>query len=478
MSSKTNKKCCRDKCSLRNCSIRNLFYQYLFNYPSTRSTGSDNVNGSNSLTESAGSDNVSENNCPKCGCIKLYDEWCEICEHAFFKSNFQNWTSGNEIIDNFIRDTQLLATTKFNYLEWIPYSSLNVIELIGRGGFGEVHSAMWIDGPRTKWNTEKKGWERYSNVKVAIKKIVDTNMEDFTELFKELKAHLMSNNQVVGRFNVLRAYGITYNPETKKYMMVMTLADDGDLSDYLQKHFSTLTYIKQIEILYDIAIGLTQIHKSGLIHRDLHCRNVMCQGIKDRSLGRGEEYRFVIGDLGHATLPIKDIDANKVFGVLPYIAPEILGKKQYTQAADVYSFGILMWEILTGLKAFGEFAHDSSLINRVYSGSRPEIPSNTPKLYADLMKKCWCKDIKERPSAHELYMTIGTWLNQCLYVPNSKIAKELKKCDELRSRVQQQELYPNNFPYSTTHDVSELLESIKYELPEMPDLEIPESLNN
>ncbi|CAG8757066.1 23934_t:CDS:2, partial [Gigaspora rosea] len=55
---------------------------------------------------------------------------------------------------------------------------------------------------------------------------------------------------------------------------------------------------------------------------------------------------------------------------------------------------------------------------------------------------------------------------------------ELKKCDELRSRVQQQELYPNNFPYSTTHDVSELLESIKYELPEMPDLEIPESLNN
>ncbi|RIB20792.1 kinase-like domain-containing protein [Gigaspora rosea] len=234
-----------------------------------------------------------------------------MVRNMFFKSNFQNWTSGNETIDYFLRETQLSATTKFNYLEWIPYSSLNVIEFIGRGGFGEVHSAMWIDGPRTKWNTEKKGWERYSNVKVAIKKIVDTNVEDFTELFTELKAHLMSNNQIVGRFNVLRTYGITYNPETKEYMMVMTLADDGDLSDYLQKHFSTLTYIKQIEILYDIAIGLTQIHKSGLIHRDLHCRNVMCQGIKDRSQGRGEEYRFVIGDLDHATLPIKDNDANK-----------------------------------------------------------------------------------------------------------------------------------------------------------------------
>ncbi|RIB20091.1 kinase-like domain-containing protein, partial [Gigaspora rosea] len=408
------------------------------------------------------SDNVSENNCPKCGCKKLYDEWCETCEHAFFESNFQKWTSGNETIDNFIRETQLSATNKFNYLEWIPFSSLNVIELIGKGGFSEVHSAIWIDGPRTKWNARKKVWERYSNVKVAIKKIVDTNVEDFTELFTELKAHLMTSNQIVGRYNVLRVYGITYYPALNAYSMVMELADDRDLSKYLQIHFSTLTYIKQIEILYDIATGLTQIHKSGLIHRDLHCRNVMCQVIKDRSQGRGEEYRFVIGDLGHATLPIKNDDDSEVFGL-------------YTQAADIYSFGILMWEILTGLKPFGEFAHDSSLIKRVYSGSRPEIPSNTPKLYSDLMQKCWCKDFKERPSAHELYMTIGTWLNQCLYVPNSEIAKELKKCDELRSRVQQQELCMDNFKYSITHDISEL---INVELSEIStDFEIPDNID-
>ncbi|CAG8742733.1 16993_t:CDS:2, partial [Gigaspora margarita] len=203
----------------------------------------------------------------------------------------------------------------------------------------------------------KKSWERYSNVKVAIKKIVESNMEDFTDLFKELKAHLMSNDQIIGRFNVLRVYGITYNPESKMYMMVMELAAGGDLSIYLQTHFSILTYIKQIEILYDIATGLTQIHRSGLIHRDLNCRNVMCQVIMYRSQGRGEECRFVI-------------------------------------------------------------------------------------------------DIKERLSAHELYMAIGTWLNQCLYVPRSEIAKELKKCDELRSKLQQQELCPDNFPYSTAHDVS------------------------
>ncbi|CAG8817529.1 29522_t:CDS:2, partial [Racocetra persica] len=119
--------------------------------------------------------------------------------------------------------------------------------------------------------------------------------------------------------------------------------------------------------------------------------------------GRDEEYRFVIGDLGQATPPKKD--DNQVFGVLPYIAPEVLCEKPYTQAADICS------------------------------GLRPEIPSNTPKLYADLMQRCWDGNIEKRPSALEIYSTIGTWLNQCLFVPNSNIAKEFKRGDELNTKL-------------------------------------------
>ncbi|CAG8764074.1 9703_t:CDS:1, partial [Dentiscutata heterogama] len=60
--------------------------------------------------------------CNKCGSQKLLDEWCDKCDREIFESNFPNWTSGNEVIDNFIRETQLSATTKFNFLEWIPFS--------------------------------------------------------------------------------------------------------------------------------------------------------------------------------------------------------------------------------------------------------------------------------------------------------------------------------------------------------------------
>ncbi|CAG8785180.1 15839_t:CDS:1, partial [Cetraspora pellucida] len=124
-----------------------------------------------------------------------------------------------------------------------------------------------------------------------------------------LKSYLTSNNQVSGRSATLRTYGMTRDPKSKGYMMVMTLADYGDLSAYLKKEFSAFTYIHKLEILYDIATGICQIHESGLVHRDLHSRNVMCQGIKNRSLGRGENHRFVIGDFGRA-IPPRNVDNN------------------------------------------------------------------------------------------------------------------------------------------------------------------------
>ncbi|RIB07654.1 kinase-like domain-containing protein [Gigaspora rosea] len=453
-----------------------------------------NVNLQTSSNTTSNSKNTTTKNydyihyCHKCGGQKLHDEWCEKCDREIFKSNFPSWTSENEVIDNFIRETQLSATTKFNFLEWIPFSSLTDIEPIGKGGFGEVFSAKWIDGPRTKWNVEKEVWERYSNVNVALKSLIELKEKDFTsELFKELKSHLKSNDQVVGRFNILRTYGMTRDPTSKAYMIVMTLADDGDLSAYMKKHFSALTFVKRLDMLYDMATGLCQIHGSGLMHRDLHSGNVMCQRLKGRDPGRAEEYRFVIGDLGQATPPKKD-NGNQVFGVLPYIAPEVLCGKPYTQAADVYSFGILMWEILTGLKAFCDVMHDPSLmVNIVLSEARPDIPMSTPKLYADLMKRCWNGNAEERPDAHEIYSTIGTWLNQCLYAPNSKIALEFKRGDELLKTPLLQTLNPNNFLYSTYHDTKALrmkLEELNEKTSAVIDnknssnFEIPDSIEN
>ncbi|CAG8559095.1 18772_t:CDS:2, partial [Acaulospora morrowiae] len=295
--------------------------------------------------------------CQRCHSTKLDGEWCSSCDPQYFIDNFSSWTSGNSDVNRFIQNTQRNASNKFNFLEWIPYKSLKDIKLIGSGGFGTIYSAKWIDGPRSKWLAETKEWGRYANVLVALKSIT---LKDYATLFDELQCYLTSNKNVLGRINTLRIYGMTQNPdEPENYMMVMLLADDGDLNKYITKKFSELTYFKKLEILFDIITGLLQIHETGLVHRDLHRGNVLCQRFVKLDEGR-DEYRFVIGDLGPKEIP------------------------------------------------------------------------DIPRSYDILMKKCWEPKPDNRPSAREIYVTIGIWLQKLNFAQHTGISQEFLAADKKR----------------------------------------------
>src|SRR6266511_3689801 len=95
----------------------------------------------------------------------------------------------------------------------------------------------------------------------------------------------------------------------------------------------------------------------------------------------------MIGDLGLCQkLVDKKDDQNEIFGVVPYIAPEVLSGKPHTQRSDIYSFGMIMWEYATGKKPFYNRSHNHGLIPDVLEGKRPEISKDTPEFYIDLMK--------------------------------------------------------------------------------------------
>src|SRR6185369_8551507 len=100
---------------------------------------------------------------------------------------------------------------------------------------------------------------------------------------------------------------------------------------------------------------------------------------------------------------------SRTYGVLPYIAPEVLNKYQYSQASDIYSVGIIMWVILTGKIPFANRAYDSELAVDIFNGLRPKISKDTPQCYIDLMKKCWHKDPAKRPSALFIYFASEKW---------------------------------------------------------------------
>src|SRR4051794_35853087 len=160
-------------------------------------------------------------------------------------------------------------------------------------------------------------------------------------------------------------------------MLVLQYAKDGNLSSYLKQNFADITWQKRLEILYALAKGLNSIHEKNLIHGNLYGGNVLV----DNSL-------ILISDPGVTRyLPSKN---NGAYGVLPFLAPELLKNKPYTTASDIYSFGMIMWELITGKAPFADRAYDEELAAEICKlGLRPEIPTDIPESYTKLLEQCW-----------------------------------------------------------------------------------------
>ncbi|GBB91675.1 hypothetical protein RclHR1_19030001 [Rhizophagus clarus] len=134
-----------------------------------------------------------------------------------------------------------------------------------------------------------------------------------------------------------------------------------------------------------------------------------------------------IGDLGLCRPVTSLLKEHDIYGVIPFIAPEVLRGNPYTQASDIYSFSMIMWEFTSGVQPFINRDHDLELSVSIGKGERPEIIENTPQCYVDLMEKCWNEDPLKRPSAKEISQIISKWIfREC----SSQIISE-----ELRNNI-------------------------------------------
>jgi serine/threonine protein kinase len=174
-------------------------------------------------------------------------------------------------------------------------------------------------------------------------------------------------------------YGLSQNPQTKDYLMIMQYIPEGNLRQYLQKNYAELNFIGKFSRLVHLAQGLKDIHQKNLIHRDFHPGNIL-----------NSDIHSFITDLGLCQ-PANEINQEKIYGVLPYLAPEVLGKKKYTLAADIYSFGIVAYELFSGIPLYHDCAHDRTLAMEVCQGRRPnfiKFKVKIPLLLENLIKRC------------------------------------------------------------------------------------------
>src|SRR5947208_4744654 len=147
---------------------------------------------------------------------------------------------------------------------------------------------------------------------------------------------------------IVPCFGITKFPDDGNYAMVLNYKD-GNLRDYLQKNHSKLTLNDRITILLYLCESLYRIHEKDLIHCDLHSGNILIQGSTS-----------FITDFGLCG-PVDEKSSSKIYGIVSYVAPELLRgtiNAKNTKESDVYSIGMLMWEIFAGHPPFDDRAHN------------------------------------------------------------------------------------------------------------------------
>ena len=129
--------------------------------------------------------------------------------------------------------------------------------------------------------------------------------------------------------------------------------------------------------------------------------------------------------------PAKEQSVKKegVYGVLPYMIPEVLRGYQYTKASDIYSFGIIMNEYLSEEIPYNDIPHDHILAIKICKGQRPKISEDTPKLLADLIMKCWDAKPENRPTAKELHQLLDKWYRE-RYNESSEIYSQIEECEK------------------------------------------------
>jgi serine/threonine protein kinase len=203
--------------------------------------------------------------------------------------------------------------------------------------------------------------------------------------------------------------------------MVLEYAEGGNFNNYLNKNYENFDWLSGLSVLTYIIEGLRKIHQKQMVHHNFHIGNILFMN---------DECNACISDMGLCR-KIDDINETNIYGVMPYVAPEVLKEKSYTQAADIYSFGMIMYVVATGKQPFDDCAHDGILALNIFNGNRPEINEKiAPKCYTDLMKKCWDSNPDNRPNSIEIKDIIELF--------NNSLDQKFKEKDQQYYEIKEQ----------------------------------------
>jgi len=262
---------------------------------------------------------------------------------------------------------------------------VDLIEKIGRGNFGDVYKAKLAP----------------SNTSVAVKTCKVT-------LPDEQKKKFLQEGRILKQYehpNIVRFIGICV--QKQPIMIVMELVPGGSLLNYLRASADKLSTKALLGMCQDAASGMEYLESKNCIHRDLAARNCLVGDthvvkISDFGMSREEE-EYIVSD-GLKQIPIK------------WTAPEALNYGKYTSLCDVWSYGVLAWEIFSKGGTPYQGMTNTRARELIDSGYRMPAPDGTPDEVYQLMLRCWQYESEDRPHFSEIHASVDLLYSRSLSI--------------------------------------------------------------
>ncbi|XP_072977427.1 uncharacterized protein [Typha angustifolia] len=282
-------------------------------------------------------------------------------------------------IESTIAETDALSKG----LQTIKNDDLEEIRELGSGTYGSVFHGKW----------------RGSDV--AIKRIKASCFAGRPSERERLIADFWKEALILSSLhhpNVVSFYGVVRDGPDGSLATVTEFMVNGSLKQFLQKKDRTIDRRKRLIIAMDAAFGMEYLHGKNIVHFDLKCENLL--------VNMRDPQRPVckIGDLGLSKVKQHTLVSGGVRGTLPWMAPELLSGKSnmVSEKIDVYSFGIVMWELLTGEEPYADMRCASIIGGIVNNTLRPQVPTWCDPEWKSLMESCWSSEPSERPSFSDI----------------------------------------------------------------------------
>ncbi|KAK6314114.1 hypothetical protein J4Q44_G00155730 [Coregonus suidteri] len=265
----------------------------------------------------------------------------------------------------------------------IDVSCVKIEEVIGAGEFGEVYKGRLKPAGKR---------ELYVAIKTLKAGYVEKQRRDF-----------LSEASIMGQFdhpNIIRLEGVV--TKSRPVMIITEFMENGALDSFLRQNDGQFTVIQLVGMMRGNAAGMKYLAEMNYVHRDLAARNILVNSnlvckVSDFGLSR-----YLQDDTSDPTY------TSSLGGKIPvrWTAPEAIAYRKFTSASDVWSYGIVMWEVMS----FGERPYwdmsNQDVINAIEQDYRLPPPMDCPTALHQLMLDCWQKDRNARPKFTDIVNTL------------------------------------------------------------------------